>query len=267
MNRKFMGGLVLFLFIAVLGVSLSLIYPVPSQGDKFEPPSFQHLLGTDHLGKDFLTLVGYGIVSSVIIGFLAGLIAIALGTVIGAVSGFREGWIGESLNSISNIFLVIPAMALLIALSSALQVRSIFVVAVAIGLITWAWGARTIRSQVLSLKTREFMDMAKISGLKDHALIFRELLPNMLSYILLVFMIQFGSAIVTEAGISMIGLGPTSGTSLGQLLYWSIEGHALNYGAWWVFVVPGLLITLLASALLAMHAGMEEYFNPRLRKR
>lgn len=266
-NRKFMFGLICFLTIIIVGLVIALIYPTPSMGGKFEGPSFQHLLGTDHLGRDFLTLMGHGIVSSMIIGFIAGAVAITLGTVVGAVSGFKGGWIGEALNALSNVFLVIPAMALLIALSAALEVRSIFVVALVIGLITWAWGARTIRSQTLSLKTRKFMDLGRISGLKDRILIFRELLPNMFSYILLVFMIQFGSAIITEAGISMIGLGPTTGTSLGQVLFWSIEGRALNYGAWLVFVVPGLIITTLAGSLLAMHAGMEDYFNPRLRKR
>jgi len=181
------------------------------------------------------------------------------------------GLADEASNFVTNVMLVFPVLPLLLFLSYILQERSLFLVGLLIALTGWPWAARCIRSQVLSLKEREFVNLAKMSGMKTAATVITEVLPNMLAYILMVFVLLTGGAIIAEAGISAVGVGPDrfQTTTLGNMIFSAIQYHPgvahWSY-VWWWFIPPGLVLTTLLSAIFVMHAGMDEVFNPRLRR-
>jgi len=230
------------------------------------PPSPEHPLGTDGFGRDLYVEVSYGILNSLRIGVMAGLAATLIGVAIGATAGFKGGIIDETLNLITNIILVIPTFPLLIVIGSYMHVRNEYVLSLLIAIISWPWTARAVRSQTYSIKTRDFIDVARISGLKDPELIVWDILPNMLSYIVMAFALQMGGAIVSEAGLSMLGLGPTETVTLGMILRWALTWEAYRRGDWWWITPPGLIITLLSVSLLLINTGLDEVFNPRLRR-
>jgi peptide/nickel transport system permease protein len=157
---------------------------------------------------------------------------------------------------------------LLLVIAAIIEQRSLILVGLLISLFSWPWAARSIRSQVLSLKEREFINVARLSGMRDGATIVTEVLPNMLAYLMMVFVLLAGGAMLAEAGISMLGIGPSNSVTLGQMLFRArnetIAPHW--WGLWWWFIPPGIILTLFLSAVFVMHAGMNEWFNPRLRK-
>ncbi len=240
--------------------------PTDSVGTRYEAPSPVHRLGTDHLGRDMLANLAYGTRTSLGVGLLAGLVATLLGTVMGAVAGYKGGWIDGVLNSITNLFLVIPPFVVLILLSMSLRTRSVLVLAVIIGLTSWSWVSRSVRAQVYSLKTRRHVDIARISGFGTVAIVVREILPYILSYLVMAFVLQVASGILNEATLSMLGLGPYEAVSLGTIMSWALMSEALRTGAWWAFVPPVVLIALITFSLKYVNAGMDEVFNPRLRR-
>lgn len=268
-NRTFQVCLIILLIIVALGVVGPLLTRSPdeSAGGKFEPPSSEFLLGTDAFGRDVFAQLCAGIRNSLMVASLAGLIAIVIGVVMGAVSGFKGGLIDEGLNTFTNVFMVLPVIIILILVGALLEQRSMVVVALLIGVFSWPWTARAIRSQVMSLKERKFVDLARISGKGDFAIALKEILPNMMAYVFMCFAIQLGSAIVAEAGISMIGLGPSNVTTLGTMLNWSIQSQAVSLGIWWWFVPPGVVIMITTGTIMMASSVIDDVFNPKLRER
>jgi peptide/nickel transport system permease protein len=199
------------------------------------------------------------------VGFLAGIIGLLIAFTVGGFSAYIGGLADETINTISNVFLVLPVIPILIILSVSLKERSLFTVAGFIGLIIWAGAARSLRSQVLSLKERNFVNLARISGKGTTSIIFKEIFPNMLSYVFISFCGMFGGAIMAEAGISLIGLGPTTLATLGSMLHWSIALQAIHIGVWWWFVPPGIVLISFTGALLAMGSVIDDVLNPKLR--
>jgi peptide/nickel transport system permease protein len=167
---------------------------------------------------------------------------------------------------LTNIVLVIPTLAVLLIIAAYLEVRSILTECIFIGLTSWPWAARAIRAQTFSLRTREFVDLARMSGMKSLKVIFTQIAPNMMSYLLLVFILQFGGAILTAATLDFIGLGPTNAVSLGLMMQYAVLWGALLLGIWWWFIPPGLAITAIVGALYVMNVGLDEIFNPKLRE-
>ena len=184
---------------------------------------------------------------------------------IGFVAGFRGGVIDEILNVLTNVVLVIPTLALLLVGAAYLSARGIVVEAVFIGLTSWPWAARAIRAQTFSLKSREFVNLARLSGLRGGRIILSEIAPNMSSYLFLTFILLFGGAILIAATLDFIGSGPTSGTSLGLMMYNAVGWSALQLGLWWWFIPPGVAITAIVGALYVTNVGLDEVFNPTLR--
>jgi peptide/nickel transport system permease protein len=170
------------------------------------------------------------------------------------------------LNTITNIVLVIPTLAVLLIAAAYLEVRGILVEAVFIGLTSWPWAARAIRAQTFSLTSREFVDLAKLSGLKGRTIILKEIAPNMSSYLLLTFILLFGGAILIGATLEFIGLGPTDGISLGLMMNNAVLWSAMQLGMWWWFIPPGVGITAIVGALYITNVGLDQVFNPRLRE-
>lgn len=230
-----------------------------------QPPSRKFPLGTDPFGRDVLAQVVVGIRTSLYVGAFAGLIGVCIGVAIGVIGGYIKGWVGEVLNFFTNIVMVFPLLPVLIILAAIFERRSLLLVATIIGLVSWPWVARATRAQVLSLREREFVRLARISGEGSAKIALLEVMPYILAYVVMAFVLLVAGAIGSEAGISMIGLGPTEAVSLGNLLFWALAHEATRVGHWWTFLPPGLVITLLAVSSLILHRRMEQVFNPRLR--
>lgn len=233
----------------------------------YAPSSAEHILGTDHLGRDYMSLLINGLRSSLYVGFIAGIIATTLGVFIGLFGGFRGGWIDEVLNMGTNLFIVIPSFVILVLISSAVKDgRSLTLIGLIIGLTTWSWSARAVRAQASSLRSRDHIALARINGASSFTIVIKHVLPYLLSYVFMVFIMQISSGILSEASISMIGLGPLDSTSLGIILNQAKDNGALSDGIWIAFLPATLIITLTVFALYLVNTSMEGVFNPRLRK-
>ena len=164
------------------------------------------------------------------------------------------------------LILVIPTFAVLLIIAAYTPVRGVIPEAIFIGLTSWPWAARAIRAQTFSLRARDFVDLARLSGASTRAIIFREIAPNMSSYLVMTFILLFGGAVLIAATLDFIGLGPTEGMSLGLMMNNAKLWGALQLGMWWWFIPPGLGITAIVGALYVMNVGLDEVFNPRLRE-
>jgi peptide/nickel transport system permease protein len=243
-NPKLRVGLTvvgLFLLLALFG-------PLVARSEPFayvnplgaQPPSSEFWFGTTFFGQD------------VFAQFVLGLRATFI--------------VDELLNMLTNIVLVIPTVAVLLIVAAYLEVRSVATECIFIGLTAWPWAARAIRAQTFSLRTREFVDLARMSGMKPLKIIFAEIAPNMMSYLVMTFILQFGGAILIAATLDFIGLGPTNAISLGLMMQYAVLWGALLLGMWWWFIPPGLGITAIVGALYVMNVGLDEVFNPKLRE-
>ena len=268
-SRRFIIGAVLFfsvLAFGVIGPRVASRDPFQMAGGLFDPPSEKSILGTDNLGRDVFTQLMYGTGTSLLIGFVAGVVATTIGVTIGTVAGFKGGFIDELLMGVTNILITIPSIVVLILLSVAVKGRSATTMGVIIGVTAWPWTARAVRAQTSSLKTREHVDLARISGYTTAELIVKEIMPYMFSYIFMAFILQFSGGITNEATLSMLGLGPYQTVSLGVMLHWALLWESVRTGAWWAFIPPVLFLAVTSFSLMLINAGMDEVYNPRLRK-
>ena len=231
-----------------------------------EPPSRDYWLGTTSPGQDVYAQFVYGLRSSFIVGALAAVIASVIGMAVGFVGGYRGGVIDDVLSMLTNIVLVIPTLAVLIIVSAYLSVGSLRSEAILIGLTSWPWAARAIRAQTFSLSSREFVSLARLSGQGTTKVILREIAPNMSSYLFLTFILLFGGAVLTAATLDFLGLGPSQVMSLGLMMNTAVSNAALQLGMWWWFIPPGVGITAIVGGLYVMNVGLDEVFNPRLRR-
>jgi peptide/nickel transport system permease protein len=262
-------GMIVFAAVVLFAVLVPFFVrtdPTEMVGVLYEGPSSERWLGTDNFGHDVFVKLAYGTRTSLKVGLLAGLIATVIGTAIGSLAGYKGGVVDGVLNSITNLFLVIPPFVILILLSMSLQTRSVVVLAVIIGITSWSWVSRSVRAQVYTLKTRRHVDIARISGFGTVAIIVREILPYILSYLVMAFALQVASGILNEATLSMLGLGPYEAVSLGKMMSWALMFEAIRTGAWWAFIPPVVLIALITFSLKYINSGMDEVFNPRLRR-
>lgn len=259
--------LLLTLLVSFVGPCIYTIDIRTRVGLPYTPPSAQHWLGTDHMGLDMVSLLLEGLRASLLVGFLAGTVATLLGTLVGAYSGYKGGLIDDLLTVLTNLFLVIPSLIVLILLSSSLeQGRSLPLIALIIGCTTWTWSARAVRAQAASLRRRDHVSLARINGYGTFAILGYQILPYLLSYVFMVFILQTAAGILSEASISMLGLGPYDSVSLGTILNDAVRNEALPDGAWWAFAPALALITVIAFALYVINTSLDGIFNPRLRR-
>jgi peptide/nickel transport system permease protein len=224
------------------------------------------ILGTDNEGQSVIANLVYGTRTSLIVGLLAGLFATVIGLLIGLVAGYRGGWVDDVLTAITNVGLAIPAIVVIILISVSLPKRNIYTLALVIGLVAWFWVARAVRAQASSVRTREHIDVARLSGAGFWSILMRDVLPYLLSYVVMAGVLQVSGAILFESTLSLLGLGPANATSLGTMLYWAIAWGSVRTGAWWAFVPPTLMLTLIVFGLLLLQSSLNEVFNPRLRR-
>jgi len=239
--------------------------PLAVVGPAEQPPSVEFPLGTDSWGRDLLALLLAGTKNSFRIGVTAALIALTIGVVIGVTAGFKGGIIDSALMLVTDVVLVLPSILLMMLIAAYFRERNPLYVSIIIGVTGWPWVARAIRSQMMSLKSREFMYLSKMAGIRDMRIIVEDLLPNMASYIVMAFVLLMSGAMIAEAGLSMIGLGVTKGVSLGIILYWAQILESVRRGMWWWFGPPGAVLVSLAASLLLMSTALDEYFSPRLK--
>jgi peptide/nickel transport system permease protein len=270
LNGRFLFSLIILLLVLAFGFLGPLIFNKPDAlvtvGGLYDSPSGTAWLGTDNFGRDVFTQLMYGTRTSLIIGLLAGLVATLIGVFIGTIAGYVGGWLEEALMAITNVVITIPSIVILILLSIAINNRSIVTMGIIIGITSWPWTARAVRAQASSLRTRDHVEIARLSGAGTLSLIFWEILPFMLSYVVMAFVLQLSTGILTEASLSMLGLGSSGSVSLGIMLQWALLWESVRTGAWWAFVPPTLFLTLIAFSLLLLQASIDEIFNPRLRR-
>ena len=263
------AGIVAFVvLVAVLGPVLVNTDPNETVGGLYDPPQCcgALLLGTDNEGQSVLANLVYGTRTSLIVGLVAGLIATVIGLLVGLVSGYRGGWLDDVLTAITNVGLAIPGIVVIILVSVSLPERNIYTLATVIGLVAWFWVARAVRAQASSIRTREHVDVARLSGAGFWSILARDVLPYLLSYVVMAAVLQVSGAILFESTLSLLGLGPSNATSLGIMLYWAIAWGSVRTGAWWAFVPPTLMLTLIVFGLLLLQSSLNEVFNPRLRR-
>jgi peptide/nickel transport system permease protein len=268
-NPKSRGGLFLIVFMVVV----ALIAPLVSVNDPQafnllaarQAPSWSHLFGTTDQGSDIFSQVMLGARRSLILGAAAAVLATVLATVLGVFAAYAGGLVDEVVNFLTNVFLVVPTIPLLIVISGYLRNRGMMTMIFVLGLTLWAFEARILRAQALSLKNRDFIQAAKVAGESQRRIVFGELMPNMISRIAAAFVLVFYVALLVDAGLEFLGLGDTSHVSWGETLYWAQTNSAVLQGEWWPFFFPGLALVLTVVGLVFLLAGIDELSNPRLR--
>ena len=227
-------------------------------------------LGTDNFGSDMFRKLVRAISVSLQIGLIAGSIATLIGLVLGLVSGYVGSVVDDIIMFFINLFTVIPGFVLLILISFSIgqEQRGAITVAAVIGFTSWVWTARSVRSQVLSLRNRDHVSLSKLSGHSMMRIIFKDIFPYIASYVMMAFILQVSSGILAEAGLSMLGLGPstTELPTLGLMMQWAMRFGAHLSGAWWAFYPVILVIALMSFSLNLMNTGLDQIFNPQLRE-
>jgi peptide/nickel transport system permease protein len=233
--------------------------------EKWLVPSPAHWLGTDQYGRDVFAMTIGALAVSLKVGAIAGVISTIAGVVMAFVAGYKGGTVDGVLSTFTDMVLVVPSFPLLIALSAYTKDVGIVEVALMLAAFSWPFAARTIRANVLSLRSRPYVELAKVTKFRDLEVIAYELLPNMLPYIGVGFASSALGAIFALVGLEVIGLGPGETIDLGKIIFSAINTGAMTLGAWPMFVAPILLLTLLFAALNLINIGLEEVYNPRLR--
>jgi peptide/nickel transport system permease protein len=268
-DRRVKLGAAIILSLVALAIVGPIVDPRDPQafdGPLGQPPSAEYWFGTTTFGEDVFAQFANGLQATFLVGLLGGGLAALVGIAVGFMAGYRGGIVDDVLTMITNIVLVIPTLVVLVILAAFLSARGVVVEAVFVGLTSWPWAARAIRAQTFSLRSREFVDLARLSGLSSWRIVFQEIAPNMGSYLFMTFILLFGGAVLIAATLDFIGLGPTEGISLGLMMNNAVLWSALQLGMWWWFIPPGLGITAIVGALYVMNVGLDEIFNPKLRE-
>ena len=226
-------------------------------------------LGTDNFGRDVLKELVSATGTSILIGLLAGAVATLIGLTLGLLSGYLGGIVDDLIMFLTNVFTVIPGFVLLILISYSIgqEQRGASVVAIVIGLTSWTWTCRSVRSQVISLRNRDHVNLSKLSGHSLVRIILQDILPYIASYVVMAFILQVSSGILSEAQLSLLGLGPKTTTTptLGLMMNWAMLYSAHTNGSWWAYFPVILTITLISFSLNLMNTGLDQVFNPTLR--
>jgi peptide/nickel transport system permease protein len=257
--------LAVFVVLAIIGPWIAPYDPNQRGSQLVAPPSADHWLGTTHLGQDVLSQLLVGTRGVMVVGFTAGAAATILSVLVGVTAGYLSGGWDDTLSALSNVFLVIPALPLIIIVASTFQNAGSAIVALTIGLTSWAWGARVLRAQTLSLRRRDYIEAARATGETTWRIILFEILPNLTAIIASGFVGTVIFAVSTEITLAFIGIGGISNWNWGEILFWAQSQQALAQGAWWWFVPAGLAIAFLGTALSLINFGIDEFVSPRLR--
>jgi peptide/nickel transport system permease protein len=266
-----LGTLVVFLLLAVIGPWIAPYNPYRtfSTTTSFpQPPSLTHLLGTTQQQQDVLSQLLAGGRSTVLVAFVAGLVATVLSVVIGVTAGFAGGLADDLLSMLANFFLVMPALPLLIVIFGFLpssQGSDDLLIGLIIAITGWAWGARVLRAQTLSLRRRDYVESARIVGERGWRIIGFEILPNLIPILASSFLFTVLYGVGTYTALAFLGLINPNHLSWGGMLFYAQVAGAEQSGYWWLFLPPGLAVAFLGTSLALLNFGIDEFINPRLR--
>lgn len=270
-NRRFtlgFGILVFQLLISLIGPLLYPVDPLDTGNPPYVPPCEAYPMGTDRYGRDVFARIIHGVRNSLYVGVLTGLMTIAIGLTIGIMASMKGGILDEILMSATNVVMIIPntLLAILIISYIGYENASLELVALVLSITAWPGFARAVRAQFLSLREREFTYLSKMAGLSSTQIAFQDLLPHIATYTIISFVNYMNLGINGEVGLSILGLTPIALVTLGKMLYYAAIEQAFIFRVWWTFIPPGLFLVSLSIALLLIATGIDEVFNPRLRK-
>jgi peptide/nickel transport system permease protein len=230
-------------------------------------PSRAFPLGTDDQGRNLFAVVVVGLPLTMRMGFIAGTVGVGIGIILGFTAGYLGGMTDTVIRTIADVLLTVPGLVVLITFAATVKgTIGIGTMALIVASLAWMWPTRTIRSQVLSLRERGYVQLAKISGMSAPEIIFFELMPNLLPYLAASFVGSVGSAILASIGLEALGLGPQNEPTMGMTIYWAISFNALIRGLWWWWLTPIVLLVLLFVGLMFISIGLDEMANPRTRR-
>jgi peptide/nickel transport system permease protein len=264
------AGLGLLLSVVLLGLigpvfvdrdAIKVGYALPDQR-----PSREYPLGTDTVGRQILAIIVYGTPLTLRIGIIAGLIGLTLGTIFGLISGYYGGVSDSVLRGAADAFLTIPGLLVLVVIATTFRGGiTVTTQALVVSALAWMYPTRTIRSQVLSMRERGYVRIARYSGMNGFEIIVRELIPNLLPYLAASFVGAVSAAILASIGLEALGLGPQNDPTLGMTIYWSQYYTAILRNLWWWWLPPIVVIVIIFTGLFLTAAGLDQVANPRLR--
>ena len=229
-------------------------------------PSLEHPLGTDTVGRDLLSVIVVGTPMTLSIGLIAGLIGLSVGIVFGFVSGYYGGLADLVLRGAADVFLTVPGLLILVVIASSTKgAVNVQTEALVVSALAWMWPTRTIRSQVLSMRERGYIQVARFSGTSDARIIVEEMLPNLLPYLAASFVGAVAAAVLASIGLEALGLGPQNQPTLGMTIYWALYYTTVMRGLVWWWLPPIVMIVLIFVGLFSIAAGLDRIINPRLR--
>ena len=257
--------LILFGAVGPLFVDTEMAQPLSSTPRL--APSGEHPFGTDDSGRDLLAVMVVGVPLTLRIGFLAGTIGLGIGVLLGFLGGYVGGKLDTAIRGTADTLLTVPGLLVLISIASTIREEiTVEIMALVVASLSWMVPTRTIRSQVLSLRERAYVHMAKLNGMGTLEIIWRELLPNLLPYLAASFAVAVSSAVLATISLEALGLGPQNEPTVGMTIYWAITFSALLRGMWWWWSIPILFLVLLFVGLLLVAAGLDELANPKQRR-
>jgi peptide/nickel transport system permease protein len=268
-NRKSRVGVVLLSVFVLAAIFAPVLAPYDPESTDFAPSlatSGDHWLGTTQQGQDVFSQLIHGARTSLLVGLVAGVFSTIIALLIGLTAGYLRGWVDEFLSGLTNLVLVIPVLPLMITLAAYAPVRGVWLIIFVISVTGWAYGAKIKRAQIITLRTRDYVTAAKLAGDGPMRIVFREIMPNMTSLVVVGFMGAATAAIGAEAGLEFLGLGDPTTISWGTMLYWADNGGALLTGQWPWLIAPGLALTMLVTAMTLINFGVDALSNPALRE-
>jgi len=268
-ERLLLAGLVLLVLLASAGLLAPWLVDTSLAGigaaRPRRPPGGAHLLGTDTQGRDILAALLLALPQTLKIGLLAGLIGLGLGTMLGLLAGWFRGLADAVIRTLADVAMTIPAIAVLVLIAVNVRSMTVGLMALTVAGLAWMVPARAVRAQVLSLRERPWVDIARLNGIGPVRLILTEVLPNLVPYLAASFVAAVSGAMVATVGLEALGLGPQNELTLGMMFYWAQYGGAVLRGMWWWWVPPVVALALIFLALLAVSAGLDRLANARLR--
>jgi peptide/nickel transport system permease protein len=231
------------------------------------PPSAEYLLGTDSQGRDMWTLLIFGTPNTLKMGIIAGVIGVGLGVALGLVAGHFGGVIDAVIRVVSDALLTVPAIAILVIIAGNIDRMTTWVMALVVASLAWMFTTRTVRAQVLTIRERAYVEVARVNGESQLEILFREIMPNLMPYIVASFVGTVSSAILAIIGLEALGLGALEEMTLGNTIYWSQQSSAVLRGYWWWWGPPIVAIALIFLGLFLTSVGFDRFANPRLVRR
>ena len=231
-------------------------------------PGSEFPFGTDRQGRDILAVIIVGTPLTLRIGLIAGSVGVFVGMILGFISAYAGGWLDSVIKTFVDILLTVPQLLVLVLIAVSIPKGGLTVdqMALAVAVLAWRWPARTIRSQVLVMREKGYVQIARLSGMSNLGIIFKEMMPNLAPYIFASFVSAVAAAILASIGLEALGLGPLDSPTLGMTIYWNIWYSSILHGWWWWLVPPIAVIILLFVGLFMVTAGLDEIANPRLRR-